>query len=107
MSRGTESRTAAAYARLREHLAYLGLATASERLAAKLERATTEMAAPVEQASLIQDADYLAILTPQHYRSVDQSSSIQAYRNTQALLDAVYTSQRLRLPPSGVLALGY
>ncbi len=48
MSRGTESRTATAYARLREHLAYLGLATASERLAAELERASTETAAPVE-----------------------------------------------------------
>ena len=48
MSRGTESRTATAYARLRQHLAYLGLATASERLAAELERATSETAAPVE-----------------------------------------------------------
>jgi DNA replication protein DnaC len=48
MSRGTESRTATAYARLREHLAYLGLSTASERLAAELERATSETAAPVE-----------------------------------------------------------
>ena len=48
MSRANESRTATAYARLREHLAYLGLATASERLAAELERATTETAAPVE-----------------------------------------------------------
>jgi len=48
MSRATESRTATAYARLREHLAYLGLATVSERLAAELERATTETAAPVE-----------------------------------------------------------
>jgi DNA replication protein DnaC len=48
MSRSAESRTATAYARLREHLAYLGLATASERLAAELERATTETAAPVE-----------------------------------------------------------
>jgi DNA replication protein DnaC len=48
MSRAAESRTATAYARLREHLAYLGLATASERLAAELERASTETAAPVE-----------------------------------------------------------
>jgi len=48
MSRGSESRTATAYARLREHLAYLGLATVSERLAAELERATAEAAAPVE-----------------------------------------------------------
>ena len=48
MSRGAESRVATAYARTREHLAYLGLTTASERLAAELERASTETAAPVE-----------------------------------------------------------
>lgn len=48
MSRAAESRTATAYARLREHLAYLGLATASEHLAAELERANAETAAPVE-----------------------------------------------------------
>jgi DNA replication protein DnaC len=48
MSRAAESRTATAYARLREHLTYLGLATVSERLAAELERATAETAAPVE-----------------------------------------------------------
>ncbi len=48
MSRATESRTATAYARLREHLAYLGLATVSARLAGELERATNETAAPVE-----------------------------------------------------------
>ena len=48
MSRATESRVATAYARTREHLAYLGLPTASERLAAELERATAEASAPVE-----------------------------------------------------------
>ena len=47
MSGATESRVATAYARTREHLAYLGLATASEHLAAELERAGTEKAAPV------------------------------------------------------------
>jgi DNA replication protein DnaC len=48
MSAGSTSRVATAYARTREHLGYLGLTTASERLAAELERATTEAAAPVE-----------------------------------------------------------
>jgi DNA replication protein DnaC len=48
VSSATESRVATAYARTREHLAYLGLATASEHLAAELERAGTEKAAPVE-----------------------------------------------------------
>lgn len=45
---GAASRVATAYARTREHLAFLGLPTASERLAAELERATTERSAPVE-----------------------------------------------------------
>ena len=48
MSRASEARTATAYARLREHLADLGLTTASERLAAELERAKEEASAPVE-----------------------------------------------------------
>ena len=48
MSRAAESRVATAYARLREHLAYLGLTTASEHLAAELERASDERSAPVE-----------------------------------------------------------
>jgi hypothetical protein len=48
MSRAADSRAATAYARTREHLAYLGLTTASERLAAELERAKAETSAPVE-----------------------------------------------------------
>jgi len=48
MSAGADARVATAYARLREHLAYLGLTTASEQLAAELERASAEGAAPVE-----------------------------------------------------------
>jgi DNA replication protein DnaC len=48
MSSAADSRIATAYARVREHLAYLGLSTVSERLAAELERATTETSAPVE-----------------------------------------------------------
>ncbi len=44
----TASRVATAYARTREHLAYLGLPTASEHLAAELERAKAEASAPVE-----------------------------------------------------------
>ncbi len=48
MSAASTSRVATAYARTREHLAYLGLSTASEHLAAELERASTETSAPVE-----------------------------------------------------------
>ncbi len=45
---GATARTSTAYARLREHLAYLGLSTLAERLGPELERANTEKAAPVE-----------------------------------------------------------
>jgi DNA replication protein DnaC len=48
MTSATEARLDTAYARLREHLAYLGLSTTSEQLAAELERARAEKAAPVE-----------------------------------------------------------
>jgi DNA replication protein DnaC len=48
MSAGLEARVTTAYARTREHLAYLGLATASEHLAAELERAKDEQSAPIE-----------------------------------------------------------
>ncbi len=48
MSRAHDSRLATSYARLREHLAYLGLSTAAEQLAPELERARGESAAPVE-----------------------------------------------------------
>ncbi len=48
MSTGSDARVATAYARVREHLAYLGLSMASERLAAELERGKDEAVAPVE-----------------------------------------------------------
>lgn len=44
----TAARVATAYAWTREDLAYLGLPTASERLAAELERAKEEASAPLE-----------------------------------------------------------
>jgi hypothetical protein len=61
----------------------------------------------IVRASLILDAKYLAILMPQHYRSVDRPTTVQAYRNTHGLIDALYASQRLRLPFAGVLVVGY
>jgi len=48
MSAGSDARVATAYARVREHLAYLGLSMASERLTAELERGKDEAVAPVE-----------------------------------------------------------
>jgi DNA replication protein DnaC len=48
MSTATKARIDTAYQRLREHLAYLGLATASEELAPALERARTLRLSAVE-----------------------------------------------------------
>jgi hypothetical protein len=48
MSTATTARIDTAYQRLREHLAYLGLATASEELALDLERATSLKLSAVE-----------------------------------------------------------
>jgi DNA replication protein DnaC len=48
VSAAADSRVATAYSLVREHLAYLGLATVSERLAPELERASAEASAPVE-----------------------------------------------------------
>lgn len=48
MSRGKAARIDSAYQRLREHLAYLGLTTASEELAPVLDRGRSEELAPVE-----------------------------------------------------------
>jgi DNA replication protein DnaC len=48
LSSAAEARVDTAYHRLREHLAYLGLATASEELAPALERARDQKLSPVE-----------------------------------------------------------
>jgi len=48
VSTATRARVDTAYQRLREHLAYLGLTTASEELAPALERGTSQKLAPVE-----------------------------------------------------------
>lgn len=61
----------------------------------------------IVRASLILDANFLVIITPLHYRSLDRPSVVQAYRNTVGLFDALYASQRLQLPFVGVLAVGY
>ncbi len=60
------------------------------------------------RASLILDADFLVIMMPQHYRSKGSPvGGVLAYRSTERLLDALYASQRLRLPFVGILAVGY
>ena len=61
------------------------------------------------RASLLVDARYLALLMPKQYvfKSGGQTSSTRAYERTRAQLDAIYTSQRLKLPFDGVLVVGY
>jgi hypothetical protein len=57
--------------------------------------------------SLLLDADYLAMLLPLEYRPPSVRSPITAYAHSGDLLDAIYASQRLRLPFEGVLLVGY
>jgi hypothetical protein len=59
--------------------------------------------------SLILDARFMALLMPIKYRttSAGKPSTIQAYDRTRNQFDAIYASQRLRLPFEGVLLIGY
>lgn len=61
------------------------------------------------RSSLILDAKYLVLLLPQVYRFNQgaKQGSEHAFRNTQALLEAIYASQRLRFPFHGILLVGY
>lgn len=59
--------------------------------------------------SLIVDADYAAIALPLVYRFKSGIKEVKepAYAKGVALLDAIYTGVRLKLPFSGVLLIGY
>lgn len=57
MSRGSKTRIDSAYQLVREHLAYLGLTTASEQLAAVLDRANTEQLSVVEALEQLMAAE--------------------------------------------------
>lgn len=59
----------------------------------------------IVRTSLLLDAHYLCLVMPIDYRS--GSSRWHAYATTNAQLDAIYASQRLRLPFDGVLLIGY
>ena len=60
------------------------------------------------RASLILDAKYFVLVMPHQYRfKGSPKDGVLAYQNTRNLLDAMYASQRLRLPFHGVLLLGY
>ena len=58
----------------------------------------------IVRTSLILDANYLALLMPITYRS---TTSIPAFSRARHQLEAIYASNRLKLPFSGVLLVGY
>ena len=59
----------------------------------------------IVRTALILDARYLALVMPIDYRTGNQS--IKAYGRTREQLDALYASDRLKLPFAGVLLVGY
>ncbi|WP_159079280.1 hypothetical protein [Plantactinospora sp. BC1] len=63
----------------------------------------------IVRTSLILDARYLALLLPIAYRhqSNGRQVSVAAFREARDQFDAIYASQRLRLPFEGVLLVGY
>jgi hypothetical protein len=63
----------------------------------------------IVRTSLILDARYFALLQPTAYRhtSGGRDVSVAAFRETRDQINAIYASQRLRLPFDGVLLVGY
>lgn len=59
----------------------------------------------IVRTALILDARYLALVMPVDYRTGNQS--VKAYGRTREQLDALYASDRLKLPFGGVLLVGY
>ena len=58
----------------------------------------------IVRTSLILDANYLALLMPITYRS---TTSVPASSRARQQLEAIYASNRLKLPFSGVLLVGF
>jgi hypothetical protein len=61
----------------------------------------------IVRTSLILDARYMALLLPVRYRTTSggKEHAIQAYERTRGQLDAIYASQRLKLPLMGSCSL--
>lgn len=57
------------------------------------------------RASLMVDADYLILAMMREYRTGKQT--MKSYEQTLKRLDAIYASDRLKLPLRGVLLVGY
>jgi hypothetical protein len=63
----------------------------------------------IVRTSLLLDANYFALLMPisYHFTSGGKAQIVSGFANTRAQLNAIYASERLRLPFAGVLLLGY
>jgi hypothetical protein len=63
----------------------------------------------IVRTSLLLDANYFALLMPisYHFKSGGKAQVVAGYNNTRSQLDAIYASERLRLPFAGVLLVGY
>lgn len=61
----------------------------------------------IVRASLLLDARFLVLLVPTAYKPPSVKRPIPAYEYTRALLDAIYSSDRLNLPFEGVVLVGY
>jgi hypothetical protein len=61
----------------------------------------------IVRTSLILDAQYLVLMQAIAYRSNPGAGAIHAYANTRSQIEAIYASQRLRLPFKGLLLIGY
>lgn len=61
------------------------------------------------RTSLIVDAQYLAVAVMQAYKhkSGGKDVVVRSYDDAKAQIDAIYASQRLKLPFKGVLLVGY
>lgn len=59
------------------------------------------------QASLMVDARYLALAVPIEYRYGPKPTKEPSYAKAYSAIEAIYGSQRLRLPFEGLLLIGY
>jgi hypothetical protein len=59
------------------------------------------------RAGLMVGVDYLILAMMREYRSGKQKQVIKSYEQTQKRLNAIYASDRLKLPLKGVLLVGY
>ena len=59
------------------------------------------------RAGLMVGVDHLILAMMREYRSGRQKQVIKSYEQTQKRLDAIYASDRLKLPLKGVLLVGY